>query len=193
MDTWVQITYALKRDKIIKQNNCSMTSKYFHSGRKSNFGLNIAWKQSLNNIGFVVRWAWPFNLKGFTVYQFCWSPHIFAQWWSHWVSDGSQSVWTLLRMLLLAGHGCCFLQIHCFFLTRWETPESAHYPYPDETPAQDGLNEQGVHHFPPLVAPQRWQPPQPQHTLLWTIDHAPSWALGRIGRTCGRWRWQGRP
>lgn len=110
--------------------------------------------------------------------------------WSLW---WSQSVWTLLRMLLLAGCGCYFLQIHCFFLARLETPESAHYPYPDESPAQDGLNQQGVHHFPPLVAPQRRQPLQPQHTLLWTIDHAPSWALGRIGRTCGRWRWQGRP
>lgn len=56
----------LKRSKN-KTKSCSWAYKYDHSGRKSNFGLNIAclWKQPVTNIGFLVRQTGPSILKGF--------------------------------------------------------------------------------------------------------------------------------
>lgn len=46
--------------------------KCFHSGRKNNFGLDIAclWKQPLLTLAFVVRRAVPCTLKGYTVFSF---------------------------------------------------------------------------------------------------------------------------
>lgn len=46
--------------------------KCFHSGRKNNFGLDIAclWKQPLLTLAFVVRRAGPCTLKGYTVFSF---------------------------------------------------------------------------------------------------------------------------
>lgn len=55
--------------------------KCFHSGRKNNFGLNIAclWKQPLLTLAFVVRRAGPCTLKGYTVFSFVHSSLLFLK------------------------------------------------------------------------------------------------------------------
>lgn len=55
MDTWMQIAFALKQDKIIKQKVAAGLLNIFTVGGKATLDFHIAWKQPLNNIGFVVR------------------------------------------------------------------------------------------------------------------------------------------
>lgn len=58
-----------------KTKSCCWSRKYFHSGRKSNFGLSIAcvWKQPVTNIAAEAFWSdtlWTIQFKGF---QFLWN------------------------------------------------------------------------------------------------------------------------